>query len=51
MSNIAADHLAREAIVYVRQSTLDQVNNNLESRRRQYALVERARGMSRSLLK
>jgi len=43
MSNIAADHLAREAIVYVRQSTLDQVNNNLESRRRQYALVERAR--------
>src|SRR6201993_3699717 len=43
MSRIEADHLAREAIVYVRQSTVDQVNNNLESRRRQYGLVERAR--------
>ena len=31
------------AIVYVRQSTLDQVINNVESRRRQYGLVERAR--------
>src|SRR5208282_5215067 len=35
--------LAREAIVYVRQSTVDQVINNGESRRRQYGLVERAR--------
>ena len=43
MSRIEADHLAREAIVYVRQSTVDQVNNNVESRRRQYGLVERAR--------
>ncbi len=43
MSQIEADHLAREAIVYVRQSTVDQVNNNVESRRRQYGLVERAR--------
>ena len=25
MSRIEADHLAREAIVYVRQSTIDQV--------------------------
>ena len=43
MSRIEADHLAREAIVYVRQSTVDQVINNVESRRRQYGLVERAR--------
>ena len=42
MSRVEADHLAREAIVYVRQSTIDQVNNNVESRRRQYGLVERA---------
>ena len=43
MSRIEADHLTREAIIYVRQSTVDQVNNNVESRRRQYGLVERAR--------
>jgi Resolvase, N terminal domain len=43
MSRIGADHLAREAIVYVRQSTMDQVINNVESKRRQYGLVERAR--------
>ncbi len=43
MSKIAPDHLARAAFVYVRQSTAYQVANNLESQRRQYALVERAR--------
>ena len=43
MNRIEADHLARMAIVYVRQSTADQVINNVESRRRQYGLVERAR--------
>lgn len=43
MSKIAAEHLSRRACVYVRQSTADQVQNNLESQRRQYALVERAR--------
>jgi len=43
MNRIGADHLARTAIVYVRQSTADQVINNVESRRRQYGLVERAR--------
>src|SRR6202012_244990 len=43
MSRIEAEHLDREAIVYVRQSTIDQVMNNVESRRRQYGLVERAR--------
>ena len=43
MSKIAADHLSRTAYVYVRQSTLSQVQNNLESQRRQYALATRAR--------
>lgn len=43
MSKIAAEHLARHACVYVRQSTPDQVQNNLESQRRQYALVDRAK--------
>ena len=45
MSRIGADHLARAAIVYVRQSTADQVIHNVESRRRQYGLVERARSL------
>jgi len=43
MSKIGADHLTRRACVYIRQSTLDQVNNNRESQRRQYALADRAR--------
>ena len=41
-STINADHLARKAIVYVRQSTVKQVKNNQESQRLQYALTERA---------
>ena len=43
MSKINAEHLARSAYVYVRQSTADQLRNNHESRRRQYALADRAR--------
>src|SRR5512143_1464885 len=43
MSTISADHLARRACVYIRQSTPGQVQNNLESQRRQYALADRAR--------
>jgi DNA invertase Pin-like site-specific DNA recombinase len=43
MNKITAEHLARRACVYIRQSTPDQVQNNLESQRRQYALAERAR--------
>jgi DNA invertase Pin-like site-specific DNA recombinase len=39
---IAKDHLTREAIVYIRQSHPHQVRNNIESRARQYNLVERA---------
>lgn len=45
MNNITADHLARRACVYVRQSTPNQVQHNLESQRRQYALVDRARAL------
>src|ERR1700757_344511 len=45
MNKITPEHLAREAYVYVRQSTADQLLNNPESRRRQYALVTRARAL------
>ena len=38
-------HLSRSAFVYIRQSTLQQVRNNTESSRRQYALEERARDL------
>ena len=40
---ITPDHLARGAVVYVRQSTMTQVAEHTESQRRQYALVEAAR--------
>ena len=40
---ITPDHLARGAFIYVRQSTVDQLANNHESRQRQYGLAERAR--------
>src|SRR5882724_6925067 len=43
MTKITAEHLARGAFVYVRQSTADQLLNNHESRRRQYGLADRAR--------
>jgi DNA invertase Pin-like site-specific DNA recombinase len=43
MNKILPEHLARAAFVYVRQSTAYQVVNNLESQRRQYGLVARAR--------
>jgi|SRR5579863_1550094 len=43
MTKIKPDHLVRDAIVYVRQSTAFQVAQNLESQRRQYGLAERAR--------
>lgn len=36
-------HLSRSAVVYIRQSTLQQVRNNTESGRRQYALEGRAK--------
>jgi DNA invertase Pin-like site-specific DNA recombinase len=45
MTAISAEHLARRACVYIRQSTPDQVQRNVESQRRQYALVDRARAL------
>ena len=40
---ISAEHLARKAVVYLRQSSPKQVRENLESQRLQYALADRAR--------
>jgi DNA invertase Pin-like site-specific DNA recombinase len=45
MNKITADHLARRSCVYIRQSTPGQVQHNLESQRRQYGLVDRARAL------
>jgi excisionase family DNA binding protein len=45
MNNITTDHLSRAAYVYVRQSTPGQLINNPESRRRQYALADRAKAL------
>jgi DNA invertase Pin-like site-specific DNA recombinase len=39
---VSSDQLERRAFVYVRQSTMMQVHEHAESRRRQYGLVERA---------
>lgn len=50
MSKITPEHLARGAFVYVRQSTQDQLQHNHESRRRQYALADRARALGFSLV-
>jgi len=41
-SKVSAEHLARSAYLYVRQSTLRQVAENTESTARQYALRQRA---------
>jgi excisionase family DNA binding protein len=41
MTTITPEHLSRSAFVYIRQSSVYQVANNLESQRRQYGLVER----------
>ena len=46
MSKISAEHLSRAACVYVRQSSHGQLQNNPESRRRQYALAETARALA-----
>jgi DNA invertase Pin-like site-specific DNA recombinase/transposase-like protein len=42
---ITASHLRRPAVIYVRQSTLAQVERNTESTMRQYDLVARARAL------
>ena len=45
MSKIDTHHLDRTAYIYVRQSTMAQVQHNQESQRRQYGLRERARAI------
>lgn len=42
---ITAEHLSRKAVVYVRQSSPQQVTRNQESRRLQYDLAERAKAL------
>src|SRR2546422_7201107 len=42
-SKLTADRLLRKAIVYIRQSSPNQVLHHQESQRRQYGLVDRAR--------
>src|SRR5207244_3096778 len=42
-ADLPEDVLQRRALIYVRQSTVVQVQDNLESRRRQYALADLAR--------
>ena len=37
---ITKEHLARKAIVYLRQSSEKQVRNNLQSHRLQYAMAD-----------
>ena len=39
---VTTAHLARRAIIYVRQSTPEQVATNIQSQRRQFGLVDRA---------
>jgi DNA invertase Pin-like site-specific DNA recombinase len=41
-SRLSVAHLRRSAFVYLRQSTASQLERNVESTQRQYALVERA---------
>jgi excisionase family DNA binding protein len=43
MSEIHKDHLQRAAYIYVRQSTMAQVQHNVQSQRCQYSLEEHAR--------
>ena len=42
---ITAEHLARRAVVYLRQSSRQQVQQNVESQRLQRGLAERARDL------
>jgi len=44
-TKIQSQHLSRQAVVYVRQSTPKQVQQNQESTRRQYQLVDQAHSL------
>ena len=39
-AKVQAVHLRRQAIVYIRQSSVHQIRSNRESSQRQYSLVE-----------
>jgi excisionase family DNA binding protein len=43
MSKIKDSHISRYSYIYIRQSKPEQVRENVESRRRQFGLTERAR--------
>jgi len=45
LNKIQPDHLDRNALIYVRQSSLIQVRDNTASTMRQYDLVQRALGL------
>ena len=45
VQKITPAHLARKAIVYLRQSSLQQVKQNKESQRLQYALADKAKAL------
>lgn len=42
---IKPEHLARKAVLYIRQSSAFQVTHNQESRRLQYAMAQRIRNL------
>ena len=44
-ARLTPSHLARSAMVYIRQSSEQQVRNNVERRKLQYALESHARGL------
>jgi DNA invertase Pin-like site-specific DNA recombinase len=44
-SKVQPTHLKRKAVVYVRQSSMQAVEQHLESQKRQYQLVERAQDL------
>lgn len=43
MNRITNEHLRKSAVLYVRQSTVSQIQDHAESRKLQYGLAERAR--------
>ena len=45
LDKVEGSHLAREAWVYVRQSTMTQVREHTESLARQYELADRAQAL------
>ena len=45
ITKVTSSHVSRLAIVYVRQSSATQVENNRESTARQYALKQRAEAL------